>query len=303
MTSPSISSQGSTASRRFYCIGRLRVIAMLLLLLVVALGAQGCVGFRPVYGSGRVVEEELKVSDFTGVKLATFGDLYIETGDEETLRIKAEDNLIRYFESGVTGDSLEIGQQVGVTLHPRRPVRFYLTVKKLDTIALSGSGNIKTPDLAAERISVTISGSGDVEAEDLRADAIDVRITGSGNLDIAGSEAREQTIAIYGSGDVKIRDLEADEIGVQITGSGNLDISGGEVEEQDITINGSGDYEARDLASSKAEVRLTASGSTDICVRDHLRVHISGSGDVHYIGNPTIDQTVTGSGNIERVRD
>ena len=124
------------------------------LLLVVALGAQGCVGFRPVYGSGRVVEEELKVSDFTGVKLATFGDLYIETGDEETLRIKAEDNLIRYFESGVTGDSLEIGQQVGVTLHPRRPVRFYLTVKKLDTIALSGSGNIKTPDLAAERISV-----------------------------------------------------------------------------------------------------------------------------------------------------
>jgi hypothetical protein len=301
MTSPSISGQNGRRSRGFYCLGWLRTIAASLLLLIVALGAQGCVGFRPIYGSGRMVEKEREVSDFTSVKLATFGDLYIETGDEENLRIEAEDNLIRYFEIGVIGDRLEIRQQVGVTLRPIRPVRFYLTVKKLDTIALSGSGNIKAPDLAAERISVTISGSGDVEVEDLRADAIDVRITGSGNLDIASSEAREQTIAIYGSGDVKIGDLNADEIGIRITGSGNLDISGGEVEEQDITINGSGDYDARDLASSKAEVRITASGSTAIRARDHLRVHISGSGDVHYIGNPTIDQTVTGSGNIERV--
>jgi hypothetical protein len=302
MTLPSISSRGSTPSRIIFRIGWLRPIAVSLLL-IGALGAQGCVGFRPVYGSGRVVEEEREVSGFTGVEMATFGDLYIETGDEEKLRIEAEDNLIRYFEIGVIGDRLKIGQQMGVTLRPIRPVRFYLTVKELDTIALSGSGNIKAPDLAAERILVTITGSGDVKVEDLRADAINVRITGSGNLDIAGSEAREQKIAIYGSGDVKIGDLDVDKIGVQITGSGNLDISAGEVEEQDITVNGSGDYDARDLASSKAKVRITASGSTAIRVRDHLRVHISGSGDVHYVGDPTLDQTVTGSGNIERVGD
>ena len=52
-----------------------------------------------VRGSGRVAEEERPVSGITGVKLATFGDLTIEVGDEEELRIQAEENLIPYFET------------------------------------------------------------------------------------------------------------------------------------------------------------------------------------------------------------
>lgn len=256
---------------------------------------------RWVRGSGHVIEEERAVSDFTGVKLTTFGNVYIEKGEKETLRIEAEDNLIRYFEVAVYGHNLEIKNREGVSLHPTRPVNFYLTVKELDTIVLSGSGDIKAPNLEAEQVSIIISGSGDVETGRLEADEVEMKISGSGSLDVTGSKVKKQHIIINGSGDVNLGDVEADLIEVQITGSGSLDVAGGEVEQQRVVISGSGDYEARNLTSAEAKIHLSGNGSTTLHVRDRLEVSLSGSGDVDYVGQPTVEQVVTGSGDVERI--
>jgi carbon monoxide dehydrogenase subunit G len=266
-------------------MGRRGLIA--LLVLIVTLSILGCVvglpGFGTVRGSGRVAEEERQVSGVTGVELATFGDLTIERGEAEELRIEAEDNLLRYFETEVRNGTLKIGQRKDIRLISRKPVNFYLTVKELDTIVISGSGDVEAPDLEAERFSLTISGSGNLEMEDLDADTAQVRISGSG--------------------DVVMEDLRADTFEVDITGSGKLDIAGGEVEEQDITISGSGDYEARGLESAEAEVRISGSGAVTTRVSDYLRINVSGSGDVRYIGDPSVDKTVTGSGKVRQIGD
>lgn len=259
----------------------------ILLVLVVAMGALGCViglpGIGTVRGSGRVAEEERQVGDFTGVELATFGDLFIELGEQESLRIEAESNLLPYFETEVRNDVLKIKQRSNVRLISRKPVRFYLTVKELDTIVLSGSGGIETPDLKAERFSLTINGSGDLDMGDLEADTFQVRISGSG--------------------DVQMREVYAEMIEVDIPGSGQLDIAGGQVEEQDISISGSGNYEARDLESAQAAVHIPGSGSVTIRVQDQLEVTISGSGEVRYAGNPDVDTRVAGSGKIKQIGD
>jgi hypothetical protein len=173
-------------------------IGLAVVVSVMALSILACQvgGFTRVRGSGNIVEEGREVSGFTGVALAGIGELTIEVGERESLRIEAEDNLMTYLETEVRNGMLEIGVQDGVNLNSTRPVRFYLTVKELDTIVLSGSGDIKAPDLEAERFSVTISGSGDVEMGDLSADTLDVVISGSGNLDIAGGRVGEQDITI-----------------------------------------------------------------------------------------------------------
>ena len=239
-----------------------------ILMVVVALLGCSCLAcpiswieWEGIPGSGRVIEETRQVSGFTGVELTTFGNLHIEVGEKEELRIEAEDNLIEYFEVSVNGGKLKIESQTGVSLRPTRPVNFYLMVKELDTIVTSGSGDIDAPDLAAERFSLVITGSGDMEVDSLDADRLDVRITGSGSTDIRG----------------------------------------GEVEEQRVTLTGSGDYQARHLVSDEAQVRVTGSGGATVKVRDWLEVTILGSGDVHYAGSPKVTQSVTGSGDIVRV--
>lgn len=279
-----------------------RIMALFISVLLVT-GSLACVvcGWPGVYGSGRVVEEEREVSGFTGIELATFGNLYIKVGDEEKLRIEAEDNLIPYFEVRVYEGVLKIASRPGASPSATRPVNFYLTVKELDTIVLSGSGDIKAPDLEAERFSVTISGSGDIEMGNLNAGEVEIRTFGSGNLDVAGSEAAEQDVTINGSGDVKIGNLDAGALEAQISGSGSLDILGGQIEEQKVTISGSGDYGARHLASAEADARISGSGSMTIQVSNRLEISISGSGDARYAGSPTLEQAVTGSGDVIQI--
>ncbi len=58
------------------------------------LGTMRIAGVSGINGSGKVVEEERQASHFTGVALGGTGDLTIEVGEEESLRIEAEDNLL-----------------------------------------------------------------------------------------------------------------------------------------------------------------------------------------------------------------
>jgi hypothetical protein len=211
---------------------------------------------RGVRGSGDVVEETREVSGFTGVTLATIGNLYIEQGDEEGLRIEAEDNLLPYFEIEVDGGMLEIGTKPGVDLRPTVPINFYLTARGLDAILLAGSGEIEAPGLEAGDIEATVSGSGEVNMPGLAADKLTVVIAGSGDLSISG-EVDEQKITISGSGEVKARDLECSEAVVRITGSGSATVQVSD--HLDVTISGSGSV--RYVGSPTVETTVTGSGS------------------------------------------
>jgi hypothetical protein len=265
-----------------------RRVLIVFVVLAMALSTLGCWvgtvyvgGFGTVPGSGKVAEEEREVSDLTGVELATLGNLVIELGDEEKLRIEAEDNLLQYIETEVQGGVLKIGHRHKVTLVPTESIYFYLTVKELDAISVSGAGNVKVPDLEVAEFSLNISGAGDVDLQGLRTDVLEVSISGGGNVDI--------------------EDLNADVLKVKISGAGDFYIGGGEVEKQEITISGAGNYKARGLESDEADVSVPGFGSATIRVRDRLKVEISGAGSVKYVGRPTVDEEVSGVGSIEQI--
>ena len=266
-----------------------RRVWILVALAVLTLGTLGCgccgvwTGFGAVRGSGQVVEEVREVSDFTGVELATAGNLTIEVGERESLRIEAPADLMEFIETDVRDDTLVIDTRpaVGLRLWPRRSVNYYLTVKELDEITLSSSGDVEAPDLQAGRFSVTASSSGRLDMGDLDADTLEVRITGSGG--------------------VRMGELQADRIEVDIRSSGDLEIAGGQVEEQDVTITSSGSYRARDLESAEAQVRLTSSGSATIRVREHLKADLTSSGSLRYVGSPTLDVRTTSSGDVRQI--
>lgn len=268
---------------------------IVLVVLALALSALGCVccgldfatvrlgEVGAVRGSGDVVEQVREVSDFSGVELAGIGDLTIRMGDEESLRIEAEDNLLEYIETEVRGGTLRIQTRQGVTLRSQRSIRYYLTARELDRILISGSGDVEASGLKAGRFSITISGSGNLALGELDADALSVKISGSGDIDVD--------------------DLHSGTLEVSILGSGNLGIRGGQVERQTITISGSGDYQARGLESAEAQVSIPGSGAVTLQVRDYLKVGISGSGDVRYVGSPRVDKSVSGSGDVRQIGD
>lgn len=255
-------------------------------------------------GSGNVVEETRPVSGVRGVDLATIGNVIIEIGEKESLRIEAEDNLMKFFETDMRGDTLRISTKPStINLRPTKPVFFFLTVKELDRVMISGSGDIQVPDMESSQFDVSIGGSGDISMGNLEAGRLDIDIGGSGDVTADEVNVPSFRVKINGSGDITLMDLQADLLSLSVNGSGNLRVDDGKVGEQDIDINGSGNFRADDLASKVTNIRIGGSGDITVWVIETLDVRINGSGNVRYYGRPTVSSSGNGSGDITSLGD
>ncbi|MGC9397323.1 MAG: head GIN domain-containing protein [Anaerolineae bacterium] len=190
-----------------------------------------------VEGSGNVIEETRDVRDFSRVRLAGFGHLYIEHGETESLRIEAEDNLMQYITTEVKDGELDIRWQKNILATNREPIHFYLTVKALDTITLDGAGDIEAPNMQAETFSVNANGAGNFELLHLTADSLVVTISGAGNVTVTG-EATAQTVKINGLGQHQARDLWSTTAEVEINAAGSATVRVSDA--LDAKINGAG---------------------------------------------------------------
>lgn len=233
-----------------------------------------------IVGSGRLDEEIRTISGVSGVNLATRGKLFIKLGKDEKLIIKAEDNLLEYFETEIRNSVLIIKTKRNFNIRPKKNVRYYLTVKEIESIKISSSGDIEAPDLETEHLKFSVSSSGDLT---------------TGDLDV-----KSLNVSISSSGDIYIPVLHADEIDVHISSSGDCDIDRGNVDEQEISISSSGDYKAGKLESRHARVNISSSGDVYLHVEDNLYARLSSSGDVYYSGNPRLDQRTSSSGKIRK---
>jgi hypothetical protein len=260
----------------------LAVLALVLAILAcstvtVDLGGSG----GTVRGSGTLVEEDRPVSSVTGVQLGMPGELTIEVGSAESLRISAEDNLLEYIETVMRGGTLVIETRDGVNIRSTKPVEFYLTVTGLESVANSSAGNIQVDALQSGRFTLANSSSGKISLDGLNCTSLRVTVSSSGDV-------------ILGS-------LVAEEIDVEISSSGNVEIGMGQVQKQEIEISSSGAYLAGDLASVEANVNLSSSGSARIRVSERLTGRLSSSGNIRYIGDPQVDVSTSSSGRVIQV--
>lgn len=123
-------------------------------------------------------------------------------------------------------------------------------------------------------------------------------LTGSGSIEADGiQEVEEFNVELSGSGNI-IAGVNADKTNLSLTGSGNIEIMG-ETRELGARITGSGDINAFKLSAANADVGISGSGDLEITVNDNLEVGSSGSGKVHYKGNPAKTKIdIVGSGKV-----
>lgn len=209
----------------------------------------------------KTVEENRVVSGFTGVALECIGDVYIQQGEEEALRIEASEDLMPLVTSEVEDGTLvlSMSDDTGVwnRLRGRKILKFYVTVKELDSIALSGAGDISCEKLVSRSLDLTIRGAGDVEIKSLTADELSVGISGAGDCTLAG-----------------------------------------DVGSQSLKISGAGDYDGGELESRDATVSVSGAGDALVSASGALAVSITGAGSVRYKGDPAVTSSVRGVGSL-----
>lgn len=210
-------------------------------------------------GSGNVVNETREVSNFHAIEIDYPAEVIIRQGNQESLEIEAEDNLLPNLKTEVRGGTLEIfyRREGGKHVNPTKTVRITIVVRNLDEVDFTSAGELTIEGLKATNLEVSLSGAGDLDLKDVRLEELSVNLSGAGNM----------------------------------TASGVADTL-------DMTISGFGGFRGSDLHSKKAEVSISGAGSATVWVDDDLDASISGAGSVSYYGSPAVTRQVSGVGDV-----
>lgn len=186
-------------------------------------GPIGPVDPGDILGNGNVVEESRPVSGFSSVNLSGEGTLVIQQTGSESLRVRAEDNLLQYIQTTVVGSELEIRTEPGVDIQPTQGIEYLLTVDDMTDVRLSGVGRIECDGLTTDRLSLVFGGVGGVLFTELDARRLDVNMSGVGDVQFSGT-VTEQEVRVSGVGDFKGRGLSSNRATVVLNGSSSATV-------------------------------------------------------------------------------
>ena len=209
-------------------------------------------------------ERVLDLDPINKIANAMHGNLVLTYGSRQEIRVEGDDEIINNLNTEVKDGMWNIGFRKGYKHRSNgksQKLVIHATLTDLESVILSGSGNIKTTN------HFKVSGP------------FKIIESGSGNMDLK---------------------INASELKGILSGSGNVDISG-QADDLDILLSGSGNFNASDMKSNTLTAKSSGSGNILVDVDDSITVlSHSGSGDIRYKGNPKNIQNKkkTGSGKI-----
>jgi hypothetical protein len=199
-------------------------------------GLISCVDDIILEGNGDLRSEFRAASGFDEISSSGDFKVVVKPGDEYSIEVRAESNLLSYIETDIIGSTLRIRTRGVHSLVKNYPAEIFITTPALKGISLSGSGSIKTGRFFNDNFKVGLSGSGDIETE-VAAGHVKANVSGSGSIVFSG-EARDSEFVISGSGKIKAYDMPHNTCDAVISGSGNMYVNAEEA--INARISGSG---------------------------------------------------------------
>jgi hypothetical protein len=170
-----------------------------------------------IRGSGIAASETRVVPAFSGVTLAGAAEVLVDVGGEQRVVVHADDNLLPIITTEVEGGVLVVSQTdpIDTATTPRVEV----TTPSLDTLRLTGAGDLTLDGHDLERLDVSLSGAGVLRGSG-SVERLDLMLSGAGNIELEGLVAAETSAMLSGAGNIVVhatRSLDA-----KVTGVGTI---------------------------------------------------------------------------------
>lgn len=199
--------------------------------------------------------------EFNRIRLKSLGHVFVKLGNEQSVRVEADDDIIENVTTEVFGNELVISIEDAFPEWITEPgIEIFIVVKDLKGLELSGVGKI--------------SSEGILKTKDL-----ELINSGLGNLSL---------------------EIEADNVVAELDGLGQISIEG-TANSIDVKIGGAGKVDSKYLETKEARIYSSGVGSCTVYATDQLDVKITGLGKVRYRGNPELSRKITGIGSLERL--
>lgn len=137
-------------------------------------------------GSGKIVSENRTVDNFTALSVGNSFDVEVKIGPTASVRVEADDNVIKHIETSVTNETLKIYLEDNYSFSDAH-LKVYITTPSLKAIKTSGSASVDVLDVLTSngKLSFKASSSSDIKAK-VNAPEVEAGASSSASIDLSG---------------------------------------------------------------------------------------------------------------------
>lgn len=217
-------------------------------------------GGKRVRGDGNVTTQNRSVGNFSGVDVSGAIDVYLTQDSSYSVKVEVDNNLQEFIEVYVDGNKLRIHQRNNTSLDPTRDIKVYVSAPSYRRVEASGACSV---------ISKNRLGTDDDFA---------IHLSGACDVDL---------------------DLKAPRVRAEVSGACSVTLKG---ETKDFSVDGSGstDLKCFGLLTENADVDLSGASDAEVYASVKLDASASGSTDIKYKGNPSVNSHMSGASSIKK---
>jgi hypothetical protein len=177
---------------------------------------------RTIYGNHKVKTEKRNINNLRGITVSSGIDVYFKQGDDVSVTVEADDNLLEYILTDVRDGVLHVYTEENIRDAERK--RVYVTMPEVNLLKTTSAGDIigESP-VKTRKIELASSSAGDIKLN-LFADEIEVNISSSGDMLLSG-ECNTLIAHMNSAGDLNAYDLKTKEANVSVSSAGDADIN------------------------------------------------------------------------------
>jgi Putative auto-transporter adhesin, head GIN domain len=186
-------------------------------LATVLLACAACSSTATLTGSSKVVTSPVSISGFSKLQVGDAFDVDVSLGDEPSLTLEVDDNILDHVDAGVSNGALHVRLESGFSAR-NATLRAHLTAVDLSDIELSGSARVHLQDVfGADQLRVRASGASGFDGN-MQGNVVTVDLSGASETILAGT-LKSLTVQASGASQVNGGQLHVDDLTVDLSGS------------------------------------------------------------------------------------
>lgn len=194
---------------------------IILLTAVAAIMPENTFASKYISGSGNVKKETRQVSSFDALDISSAFEIYLTQGNEESLVLEADDNILDKIITEVRGGTLKI--YVKENIRHVKTMKLYIGFKMLEKIDLSGACDIKGEGTYKfNNIEFDASGASEISME-FTADKVYLDMSGASEINFVGS-ANSMIVDVSGATDIYAQDFEVKVCSIDASGASTIKV-------------------------------------------------------------------------------
>jgi hypothetical protein len=224
-------------------------------------------------GNGKVINEERKLSEFTGLKANCAFNIFVSQGQDQMVKIETDENLMSKVVTEVHSGTIEVSCK---SIGKATKLNVYITSPKLVRIESDGAANIRSENTLTGPQFTVIAGG---------ASKLNLNLDAEGKIDYKVREAAVATIK-----------AKAVEINSETSGAANLKVSGTTAKHA-FKAGGASNIKAFELVTDETTGELSGAANAQVLARKKLNADLSGASNLSFYDNGKVKK-VNGPGEV-----